>query len=104
MDHYDTMLVRTLLMRVCCVFCVCVRAGLCICVLEPHISAFVFLLCLLLLLLYHVCITPSLKLASSLLCGSHGTTAVAHEALPFVTATDGASAVSYTHLTLPTKA
>ena len=36
-----------------------------------------------LLLLYHVCTTPSLKLPSSLLCGSHGTTAVAHRALPF---------------------
>ena len=30
-----------------------------------------------LLLLYHVCITPSLKLSSSQLGGSHGTTAVA---------------------------
>ena len=40
----------------------------------------------------HVCIiTPSLKLSSSLLCGSHGTTAIAHQILPFVTATDGAS-------------
>ena len=29
------------------------------------------------LLPYHVCITPSLKLLSSLLCGRHGTTAVA---------------------------
>ena len=44
-----------------------------------------------LLLLYHTCITPSFKLSSSLLCGSHGATAVAHQALPFVTATDGAS-------------
>ena len=68
---------RTLRMRVCCVCYV--SAGLCICALKPHTSArffsvFVFLLCL--LLLYHVCITPSLKLSSSLLCGSHGTTAV----------------------------
>ena len=31
------------------------------------------------------------QLSSSLLCGSDGTTAVAHQALPFVTATDGAS-------------
>ena len=46
---------------------------------------------LLLLLLYRVCITPSLKLSSSLLCGSQGTTAVTHQALPAVTATDGAS-------------
>ena len=45
----------------------------------------------LLLLVYHVYITPSPNLSSSLLCGSHGTTALAHEALPFVTATDGAS-------------
>ena len=36
-------------------------------------------------------ITPSHKLSSSLLCDSHGTSAVAHQALPVVTATDGAS-------------
>ena len=61
------------------VACVCVFTGLCICVLEPHVSA--FLLCL--LLLYHVaCVAPSLKLASSLLRGSHGTTAVAHQVVP----------------------
>ena len=36
---------------------------------------------LLLLLLYHVCITQPLKLTSSLLCDSHGTTAVTHQAL-----------------------
>ena len=36
--------------------------------------------CLLLLLPYRVvCITPYLKLSSSLLCGSHGTTAVAKQ-------------------------
>ena len=45
------------------------RAGLCICVLEPHISDWCFLLCLLLLLLlllpYHVVwIIPFLKLSS----------------------------------------
>ena len=34
-------------------------------------------------LLFHTCITPSPELSSSLLCGSHGTTAVAHQALPF---------------------
>ena len=39
-----------------------------------------------LLLLYHVCITPSLRLSSSLLCGSHCATAVAHQALPLMTA------------------
>ena len=44
----------------------------------------------LLLLVYHVYITPSPNLSSSLLCGSHGTTAVAHQAFPFVMATDGA--------------
>ena len=87
-----TMCARTLLMRVCCVcyVCVCVcGGGLCLCVLEPHIFAFYFVLCF--LLLYHVCVTPSLKLSSSLLCGSYGTTAVAHQALSFVAATDGAS-------------
>ena len=42
-------------------------------------------------LLYHVCITPSLKLSSNILRGSHGTSAVAHQALPFVAATGGAS-------------
>ena len=59
--------------------------GLCIAVLEPHISALCILfLCLLLLLLlllltYHVCITPSFKLSGSLLRGGHGTTAVAEQ-------------------------
>ena len=41
--------------------------------------------------IYHTCITPSFKLLSSLLFDSHGTTAVAHHALLFVTGTDGAS-------------
>ena len=55
-------------------------------------TTFVFLS----LLLDHVSrITQSLKLPSSLLCGSHGTTAFAHLALPFVTATDGASVCTY---------
>ena len=73
-----------------CATCACVwGGGLCLCVLEPHIFAFYFVLCF--LLLYHVCVTPSLKLSSSLLCGSYGTTAVAHQALSFVAATDGAS-------------
>ena len=53
------------------------------------------------MLLYHVCITPSLKLSSSLLCGSHGTTAIAHRALPFVTATDGASVCVRVHAMFP---
>ena len=47
-------------------------------VLEPHISAFCLFL-LSLLLPYLVCITPSPKLSSSLLCGSHGATAVAQQ-------------------------
>ena len=55
-----------------------------------------------LLQLYHVCITPSLKLSSSLLCGSHGTNAVAHQALPFVTATDGASVCVRVRAMFPT--
>ena len=76
--------------RVCCVCAtcacalrvrVCVCAGLCVCVLERHISGFSFLFCM--LLLYYVRIAPFLKLSSSLLCGGHGTTAVAHRALPF---------------------
>ena len=43
------------------------------------------------LLLYPARITPPPKLSSSLLGGSQGTTAVAHQALPFVKAKDGAS-------------
>ena len=46
---------------------------------TPHIGVCLFsLLCLLLLPYLVVCITPCLTLSSSLLCGSHGTTAVAH--------------------------
>ena len=57
--------------------------------MEPHmLIVWPFAL---LLRLYRVVITSSLKLLSCLLCGSHGTAAVAHETLPFVTATDGAS-------------
>ena len=76
---------------------VCVSVGVCgsvySCAGIPRFSVLFFWLCLLLLLLlllllpYHVCITPPLKLSSSPFCGRHGTTAV-----------------SYTHLTLPTKA
>ena len=76
-----------------CVSYVGVCAGLCICVMEPHISA-----------LYYVCVfaaadgflchiafmTPSPKLSRSRLCGSRGTTAVTHHVLPFGTATGGA--------------
>ena len=40
-------------------------------------------------------ITPCLKLSSSFLCGTHGTASVAHQALPFVTATDSANFVSF---------
>ena len=71
----------------------CGCAGLCICVLEPRISAFggggcsACCCCT-----CHVYITPSLKLSNSVLCGSHGATAVTHHhTLPFVTATDGES-------------
>ena len=55
-------------------------SGLWICSSEPNISAFVFcLLCLLLLLLpyYALCIT-CLKLSNAL-CGSHGATAVVQQ-------------------------
>lgn len=44
------------------------------------------------------CITPSLRLSSSLYSlryGPHGATAVAHQALAFVAATDGASVCAY---------
>ena len=41
--------------------------------------------------LYNICVTLSLKPFSPRLCDSHGTTAVAQQALPFVTATDGVS-------------
>ena len=50
-----------------------------------------------LLRLCRICITPSLQLSSSLLCDSHGATAVAHQALPFSTATDDASACAGEH-------
>ena len=60
--------------------CRCVRVCVLVC-WNPACHLFVFvLLCLLVLLPYHVvCITPSLKLASSLLGGSHGTTAAAQQ-------------------------
>ena len=47
---------------------------------TPHVSFLLPLLCLLLLLPYHVVrITPCLKLPSSLLCGGDGTTATAQQ-------------------------
>ena len=52
----------------------------------------IFALVLLLLLLYNVCSTPPPDLSGSLLCGRHGATAVAHQAVLFVTATEGACA------------
>ena len=58
----------------------CVRVCVLVCWNSTfRLFCFFLLLCLLLLLLpYHdVCITPSLKLSSPLLGGSHGTTAVA---------------------------
>ena len=73
------------LLCVCCVFydtCACVYDLRCVQVCafvcwKPTFQLFFCLLCLLLLLPYHVvCITPCLKLPSSLLCGSHCTTAV----------------------------
>ena len=65
----------------------CVRIGACGSVYwhagTPHFNVLPLLLCLLLLLLllpYDVVrITPSLELSSSLLYGSHGTTAVAQQ-------------------------
>ena len=92
--------------------CVCVHC-LCVCVLcvrvcalvcwNPTFQLFRFFFCSACCCCrccaYHVvCIAPSLKLSSprtlwwrSLRCGSHGTTAIAHQVLPFVAATDGAS-------------
>ena len=55
----------------------CMRG--CICVPDRHFRFCFFLLCLLLLPYHVLCITPSLKLSSSLLCGNHGTTAAAHK-------------------------
>ena len=78
-------------MRVCRVFRVCYGrvcrcAWVCgfflVCAGTPLFSfffCFVYSACLLLLLPYHVCITPCLKLSSSLRCGSHGTTAVVQQ-------------------------
>ena len=94
-----TMRLGTLRTRVCavCATCACVRVCAFVC-WNSTFKLFIFLLCLLLplllLLLYYleVCLfTPCHKLSSSLLCGNHSETAVAHQALPFVTATDGAS-------------
>ena len=55
--------------------CRCVRVCAFVC-WKPTFQLFAFLLCL---LPYHVRITPSLKLPSSRLCDSHGTTAVAQK-------------------------
>ena len=84
------MRVWTLHIRVCSVYAViCVRVSRCerICVLawwKPTFQLLVFSLlavAALLLLLPNngVCITPSLKLSSSVLCGSHGTSAVTQQ-------------------------
>ena len=61
--------------------CGCLRVCAFECWDQPHFSSFyLWLLCLLLLLPYHVvCTTPFLKLSSFVLCGSHGTTAVAQQ-------------------------
>ena len=50
---------------------------------KPHNLGFSLFCC--------CCITPALKLSSSLRHGDHDTTAFARQALPFVTATDGVS-------------
>ena len=75
---------------VCCVCATCVRASSAYLCWNP-ICQLVFLLCCLLLLyvscLYHT-VPQALKLFA--FC-SHGSTTVAHQLLPFVTATDGAS-------------
>ena len=68
--------------------CMRVCGSVHLCAETPHFSLFIFLFRL---LRYHVCVTPSFKLSSSRLCGSHATTAVAHHARPFLTATGGAS-------------
>ena len=89
-----TMRVWTLLMRMCCVFPTCVRASsVYMCGGTPRFS-FLFFVALLLVAAAAVRIMsvshrPS---RSQALCfrHSHGTT-VAHQVLPFVTATDGAS-------------
>ena len=98
-----TMRVWTLLMRtyVCCacVTCVCGCAGL-ICAFvcwNPTCQFFCFFLfcsacCLLLLLLLYMSASRRPSSSQALyFCGSHGTTAAAHQNLPFVTAADGAS-------------
>ena len=89
-------------LRVCrCAVC----AGLCIFVLEPHISAFRFFFCsacCCCCCTYDVCIIPSLKLSSFIPCDSHGSTAVAHQAFfPFVAATDGASVSACVRVLFP---
>ena len=75
-------------------FDVCVCAGLCgsvhLCAGTLHFGLFFSSACCC-CCSCHACITPSLKLSSSLLCDSHGRTAIEHQVLPFVTATDGAS-------------
>ena len=67
----------------------CAGLWIYLCAGTPHFFSIQFsfichaclllLLLLLLLLAKNVCITPCLKLSSSLLCGSHGTTAVAQQ-------------------------
>ena len=53
---------------------------------KPHNFSFSVCCC---------CYHTVLQLSSSLRCGSHDTIAIAHQALPFVTATDGASVCAY---------
>ena len=84
-----TMRLLTWHMRVCCVccdtcacvYCRCVQVCAFVCWNPTFISFSLIFVCsaLVLLLPYNVCITPCLKLSSSLVCGSHGTTAVAQQ-------------------------
>ena len=92
------MRVWTLRMRMCAVYvlrvdvCACVRVCAFVC-WHPTFQLFDFFCsgCCCCCTYHVVCITPAVKFSSSLSCGSHGTTAVAHQVLPVVTATDGAS-------------
>ena len=90
-EQSHIMFVRTttyFILHVCCAcyggLSACGSADLFVCwhptFFQPFLFSFVYSACCLLLLPYHlVCITPYLNLSSSLLCGSHGTTAVAQQ-------------------------
>ena len=81
-DHYHVCVDISYSCRLCAKVCACVCACGSVygCAGTPHFSFLLFLLCLLLLLLpYRVSITPFRKLSIALLCGTHGTTAVAQQ-------------------------